>query len=170
MLSIWTSLKFHRFVLTLSQTTNFRLFRTERLCRWQFQVKWKWQEVLHMGRKHCGKKEKLLVTSNFSFSRSVFKRVLLQTRKSQGLFGNRLRVNSQYFDNMDQISTYKKWKQKIIRTLPVPQTCLITAFDRNCLNLRIHRTIFRSISKLEIYLCINFYYFQTGLIINFVVW
>ena len=37
-------------------------------------------------RKHCGKKEKLLVTSNFSFSHSVFKRLVLQTCKNQGLF------------------------------------------------------------------------------------
>ena len=35
-------------------------------------------------------KEKLLVTSNFYFSRSVFKRLLLQTRKNQGLFGKGL--------------------------------------------------------------------------------
>ena len=32
-------------------------------------------------------KEKLLIMSNFSFSRSVFKRYVLQTRKNQGLFG-----------------------------------------------------------------------------------
>ena len=32
-------------------------------------------------------KVKLFVTSNFSFSLSVFKRVLLQTHKNQGLFG-----------------------------------------------------------------------------------
>ena len=32
-------------------------------------------------------KEKLLVTSNFSFSHSVFKRLVLQTRKNKGLFG-----------------------------------------------------------------------------------
>ena len=38
-----------------------------------------------------GKKEKLLVTSNFSFSHSVFKRHVLQTRKNQGLFGKGLR-------------------------------------------------------------------------------
>ena len=31
--------------------------------------------------------EKLLVTSNFSFSRRVFKRLVLQTCKNQGLFG-----------------------------------------------------------------------------------
>ena len=35
-------------------------------------------------------KEKLLVMSNFSFSRSVFKRPVLQTRKNQGLFGKGL--------------------------------------------------------------------------------
>ena len=34
-----------------------------------------------------GGKEKLLVTSNFSFPHIVFKRLVLQTRKNQGLFG-----------------------------------------------------------------------------------
>ena len=34
-----------------------------------------------------GKKEKLLVTSNFSFFHSVSKRLVLQTRENQGLFG-----------------------------------------------------------------------------------
>ena len=37
-----------------------------------------------------GEKEKLLVTSNFSFSPSVLKRLVLQTRKNQGLFGKGL--------------------------------------------------------------------------------
>ena len=32
------------------------------------------------------------MTSNFSFSHSVFKRLVLQTRKNQGLFGKGLRV------------------------------------------------------------------------------
>ena len=35
-------------------------------------------------------KEKLLVPSNFSFSHSVFKGLVLQTRKNQGLFGKGL--------------------------------------------------------------------------------
>ena len=35
-------------------------------------------------------KEKLLVKSNFSFSHSVFKRLVLHTRKNQGLFGKGL--------------------------------------------------------------------------------
>ena len=38
-------------------------------------------------------KEKLLVTSNFSFSNSVFKRFILQTRKNQGLFGKGLNAS-----------------------------------------------------------------------------
>ena len=41
-------------------------------------------------RKHDGEMEKLLVTTNFSFSHSVFKRLALQTRKNQGLFGKGL--------------------------------------------------------------------------------
>ena len=43
------------------------------------------------GKKTLWEKEKLLVTSNFSFSHSVFKRPLLQTHKNQGLFGKRLK-------------------------------------------------------------------------------
>ena len=39
------------------------------------------------GQKIRWEKEKLLVTSNFSFFHSVFKRFILQARKNQGLFG-----------------------------------------------------------------------------------
>ena len=44
------------------------------------------------GYKTLWEKEKLLVTSNFSFSHCVFKRLTLQTRKNQGLFGKGLYV------------------------------------------------------------------------------
>ena len=44
------------------------------------------------GLKTLWEKEKLLVTSNFSFSHSAFKRHVLQTRKNQGLFGKGLNV------------------------------------------------------------------------------
>ena len=43
------------------------------------------------GGKTLGEKEKVLVTSNFSFCHSVFKRLVLQTRKNQGLFGKGLK-------------------------------------------------------------------------------
>ena len=39
-------------------------------------------------------KEKLLVTSNFSFPPSVFKGLLLQTCKNQGLFGKGLNLKA----------------------------------------------------------------------------
>ena len=38
------------------QTTNFRLFQIERLCRRQFKICRKWQKVIQTGRKHCGKR------------------------------------------------------------------------------------------------------------------
>ena len=62
----------------------------ERVCRRQFQIWWKWQKVLQMGKKTLWEKEKLLITSNFSFSHSVFKRLVPHTRKIQGLFGKGL--------------------------------------------------------------------------------
>ena len=46
------------------------------------------------GLKTQWEKEKLLVTSNSSFSHSVFKRLVLQTRENQGLFGKGLNWTS----------------------------------------------------------------------------
>ena len=45
------------------------------------------------GLKTLCEKEKLLVTSNFSFSHSVFKRLVRQTRENQGLFGKGLTLS-----------------------------------------------------------------------------
>ena len=42
--------------LTHYQMTNFRLFRIERHCRRQFQIRRKWQKIIQTGRKHCGKR------------------------------------------------------------------------------------------------------------------
>ena len=72
--STFFSFKFGTFKrqLTLSQTKNFRLFQTERTGRRQYQILRKLQKVLQTGRNNCGKKEKLLVTSNFCFFHSVF--------------------------------------------------------------------------------------------------
>ena len=52
-------------------------------------------------------KEKLLFTSNFSFSYSVFKRLLLQTRKNRGLFGKGL------INTIQKISLFSlfSWRQ-----------------------------------------------------------
>ena len=50
----------------------------------------KMAEISQNGKKTLWEKEKLLVTRNFSFSLSVFKRPSLQTRENQGLFGKGL--------------------------------------------------------------------------------
>ena len=73
---------------TLSKMTHFRFFQTERVWGhfkfYENGLKFsKWVE-------YTAKKEKLLITSNFSFSRNVFKRLVLQTRINQGLFGKGL--------------------------------------------------------------------------------
>ena len=53
-------------------------------------------------------KEKLLVTSNFSFSHSVFKRIKLQTRKNQGLFGKGLMVNKKTTRKREKLGQVEK--------------------------------------------------------------
>ena len=47
-------------------------------------------ESFPKGLKTLWEKEKLLIMSNFSFSHSVFKRLVRQTHKNQGLFGQGL--------------------------------------------------------------------------------
>ena len=53
----FTLLFAHDFDLTHYQTTNFRLFQTERVCRRQFQIGRKWKTVIQTGRKAVGKGE-----------------------------------------------------------------------------------------------------------------
>ena len=60
-------------------------------------------------------KEKLLVTSNFSFSHSVFNRLLLQTRKSQGLLGKELTGI-----NKERVNQTEAIKVQIIGINPFP--------------------------------------------------
>ena len=75
-------------ILSHYQMTNFRLFQTERVCR-QFKLT-KMAESYPNGLKTLWEKEKLLVTSNFSCSHSVFKRLVSQRRQKVSLCGNGL--------------------------------------------------------------------------------
>ena len=63
------------------------------------------------GLKTHWEKEKLLVTSNFSFYHSVFKRVALQTCKHQGLFGKELRVGIYFVKPFSKIHATKLEKE-----------------------------------------------------------
>ena len=69
--------------------TNFRLFQTERVADDNFKFDENGRKFTEMVDYNVGK-EKWLVTSNFSLPHSVFKRLVLQTCKNQGLFGKGL--------------------------------------------------------------------------------
>ena len=89
-------------------------------------------------------KEKLLDSSNFSFSHSVFKRLVLQTRENQGLFGKGLSI---IFINLVsiQISPCFQilfpnfcWTQTLLTTYTSILTLILYEFHlqlkfRNCL-------------------------------------
>ena len=90
-------------VIPFLYDNRFTLFQTEIVCRRQFQIDENSKTFYNrVENKNGGKlidtikgktlweKEKLLVTSNFSFSHSVFKRLVLQTRKKQSFFGKGL--------------------------------------------------------------------------------
>ena len=66
------------YTLTHYQTTDFRLFQTERVCRRQFQIWQKWKKVIQTGRKHCWKRRNcsLRAISPFPtvFSKGLFPR------------------------------------------------------------------------------------------------
>ena len=70
-------------VLTHYQTTNFRLFQTERVCRPQFEIGRKWQKVIQTGRKRCGKRRNCSLRAISPFP-SVFKGLF--PRGSKGVF------------------------------------------------------------------------------------
>ena len=69
--------------------TNFRLFQTERVCSRQFQIWWKWKQVIQTSRKHCGKRRNCLLRAISAFP-TVFKRLVFYGRQKVWLYGNGL--------------------------------------------------------------------------------
>ena len=92
------------------QTTNFKLFQTSKNLQTTISNLTKMAEIYPNGRKTLWEKEKLLVTSNFSFAHSVFKRLVSQGRQKVSLFGNGLTlyhttptindINTRAFENL----------------------------------------------------------------------
>ena len=78
--------------LTHYQTTNFRLFQTERVCRRQFQIWRKWHKVIQMGRKHCGKRRNCSLRAIPSFPIVFLKGLVSHRRQKASLCGNGLNV------------------------------------------------------------------------------
>ena len=63
-------------------------------------------ESSSVGKKLMWEKEKLFVTSNFSFSHSVFKRLVLQTLRNKGLFGKGLGKKSTKLELRAQVEPW----------------------------------------------------------------
>ena len=73
----------------------------------------KMAESSQNGQKTLWEKEKLLVASNFSFFHSVFKRLVLQTRKNQGLFRKGLRYQ------LETLNIYSRSKGQLVLQVQV---------------------------------------------------
>ena len=86
----------HQPFLNLSQTTTFRLFQTDKTLQTILSLM-NMTEKSPNGQKTLGEKEKLLVTSNLSFSHSVFKRLYSRHIKKKGSCGRVLRTFFPWF-------------------------------------------------------------------------
>ena len=96
--------------LTHYQTTNFRLFQIERVCRRQFQIWQKWQKVIQTGRKHCGKRRNCSLQAI-----SPFPTVFSQGHQKVSLCGNGLTLspNKSWFLHVCSISLLKtQWERE----------------------------------------------------------
>ena len=72
----------------LSQTTNFRLFQTQRVCRWQFFKIWgKWRKVFWKGRKHCWKRRNCLLRAISPFPTVVSKDLFCRHMETRACLG-----------------------------------------------------------------------------------
>ena len=77
--------------------------------------------------------EKLLITNNFSFSHSVFKRLILQTRKNQGLFGKGLIQDQTRCSVLSDLDIHCQRKQLRYFTALTGLTRLLTPLEKMAL-------------------------------------
>ena len=73
--------------------TNFRISQTERFCRRQFQIGWKWQKVCLTGWKHCGKRRNCSLRAISAFPTVFFNRLILETYRNEGLIGKGFNIH-----------------------------------------------------------------------------
>ena len=72
-----------------------------------------------------GKKEKLLVASNFSFSHSVFKKYVLQTCKNKGLFGKGLKGRETFQENGQNFILFPQCLKELSPRVIKTSECLV---------------------------------------------
>ena len=77
--------------LTFSQMTNFRPFQTERVCRRQFHIWFKWQSVFQTSRKHCGKRRNCSLRAISPFPTLFSKDLYCRHVNARVLFGKGLK-------------------------------------------------------------------------------
>ena len=82
---------------------------------------------------NTGKRRKVLITSSFSFSYSVFKRLVLQTRKNKGLFEKGLNTwNQVYSSSMQFFLAYFLFS--LMENAPLTLHTIDTHFDASTLD------------------------------------
>ena len=94
--------------LTHYQTTNSRLFQTERVCRQQLKFDENGSKLSKRVENTVGK-----VTSNFSFSHSVFKRLVSQGPQKVSLCGNGLKSNK--ISDQTKFKAFADHKLKLLK-------------------------------------------------------
>ena len=81
-----------KMLLTVSQTTKFRLFQTQWVCRRHFQICWKWQNTDENDRKRCGKRWNCLSWAISPFPTVFSKDLYCSHVKNKGLLGKELTI------------------------------------------------------------------------------
>ena len=98
--------------LTLSQTTNFRLFQIESVCRRQFQIGWKWQNVFQPARKHCGKRRNCSLRAISPFPTVFSKDLYCRHVKTRACLGKGWMFTSYGYYRLVQFSSKQKYDVK----------------------------------------------------------
>ena len=114
--------------LTLSQTTNFRLFQIETVCRWQFQKWWKWQKGLKTDRKHCGKRRNCLLRAISHFPTVFSKDFYCRQVKTRACLGKGERANGFiYLPIIEPGASSSPKKDAFITCMFLASTCMLVA-------------------------------------------
>ena len=120
-------------LLTLSKTTNFRLFQTQRVCRWQFRIWWKWGKVLQNWGKHCGKRRNCSLRAISTFPTVFSKDLYCRHIKTRTCLE---RVNSLPYNKIVELSESKasfcRWQLTLSQTIPSSHCPIIENFWKYC--------------------------------------
>ena len=127
----WTISRWWPLRITLSQMTDFELFRIERVCRRQFEIGWHWLKGLQMGGKHCGKRGNSSLRAISPFYHGVFKRLVSQGRQKVSLCGNGITHRGCHLAALCQNTPHTFWSRQ---SQFLPSECRINYFTIGWIN------------------------------------